>query len=187
MAGIERASLAQRARMRLSSWRIVLGVGFVYVLSQAIIGAILHDVGPLRVLRLQTTLSLQRFEAIFAELRAEHLLDAYARHFDLDFVHPVWYAISLAALLAKALDANELPVRWSGVVFLPFAAGAFDLVENVVHVHYLTTGATTAWLVLVGGLAAISKWALVALSWVIAAALGIAARLRVRAPEGVTP
>ncbi|MFW6066908.1 MAG: hypothetical protein ACOC97_01110 [Myxococcota bacterium] len=174
-------SLGARARARLASWRVVGVFGGIYLVSQAALGAILQEVGSAEVLQLQTTLSPETFAAILEQWRDAGLLDTYASHYYLDFVHPVWYSALLAALLAKALDANDAPARWNAILAVPFIAGGLDVVENLVHVYYLATGdAPTTGPVVMSGLAANTKWTLAGLSLAAAAALGVRAMERRR-------
>lgn len=167
-----------RLRARLGSWRVAGVFWAIYLVSQGVIGGILDGVGSLRVLRLQTTLSRSRFEAIFAQFRQEHLLETYASHYYLDVVHPLWYGLAIAALLAKALESGSASPRWDGILYLPLVAGLLDLTENAVHIHYLATGSTTDALVVLGGLAAIAKWTLVSVALALAAGLFLRAYKR---------
>lgn len=159
-------------RARWSGVRAVVALGALYAVSQAAIAALLHPIEPLAVLRLQTTLSAERVAAILAGWRDAGLLGAWARHFWLDFLHPFVYTAFLVALLARGLEARGLPRRWDALLLLPIAAAAFDLVENVLHVSFLSAPAAIAapWVALAGA-AAIAKWALAAASLVAAAAL----------------
>jgi hypothetical protein len=155
--------------------RAVVAFGALYALTQAGIGALLHPIGPLAVLELQTTLSAERFAAILDGWRDAGLLGTYARHYLLDFVHPAVYAGFLVALLARALEARGFPSRCDAVLLLPIAAAGLDLVENAFHVVFLLEPAAVAapWVALAGG-AAIAKWVLVALT--LACVMVLAAR-----------
>lgn len=162
-----------RLRGVLSSWNLILIFGVIYVLSQATLYFILQPMGSAQVFRLQTTLSPETFSAILEQWREADLLGRYAMHYYFDFVHPLWYALFLSAMLAVALDANDVAAGWNAVLWVPFLAGALDLVENLVHVYYLTGGHPPTILpVMIGGLAAIAKWTLVGVLSVAVIVLG---------------
>lgn len=156
------------------SRRVIVGFGAVYLLSQSIIARILEPLNPLDVLRVQTTLSPEVVEATFAHWRATGVFPNYPLHFYFDFPHPLLYAMFLSALLANGLNRRRLSQGWNVVLLLPFAAALCDLFENLSHVAFLSDAAniTPLW-VAASGLAAISKWLLVAIS--IGLSLGLAA------------
>lgn len=164
-------------RRRTASVRVVAVSGCVYLVSQLIIGHILDPLGPLDVLRAQTTLDPSVVVAIFARWREQHLMDAYVRHYFLDFVHPALYAVLLGSSLALLLDRNRLSDAWNVVLLLPILAALCDLVENVSHVAFLADGAnmTPTWVV-ASGLAAIAKWVLAGGSIASIALLALRAR-----------
>ncbi len=164
-------------RRRTASARVVAISGGVYLVSQLIIGHILDPLGPLDVLRAETTLEPSVVAGIFARWRAEHLMDAYVRHYLLDFVHPALYALFLGASLSLLLDRNRLSSAWDVVLLVPIVAALCDLVENVSHVAFLTDDAnvTAAW-VTVSAIAAITKWLLAGASIALIAVLALRAR-----------
>lgn len=164
-------------RRRTASARVVTLSGCVYLVSQLIIAHILDPLGPLEVLRAQTTLDPSVVETIFARWRAEHLMDAYVRHYFLDFVHPALYAVFLGSSLSLLLDRNRLPDAWNVLLLMPIVAALCDLVENLSHVAFLADGAnlTPAWVV-ISGVAAITKWLLAAGSLASIALLALRAR-----------
>jgi hypothetical protein len=144
---------------RLGDTRLILALGAAYLVSQATIASILHDLDPVVVLRLQTTLSVEVFTSILDRWRAAGLLPTYWRHYWLDFPHPFLYGTLLAAALARAFDANGLDARFDRLLLVPFVAGALDLVENLCHVAMLLdTRLVTAPMVVASGLAANLKW-----------------------------
>lgn len=164
-------------RRRTASGRCVVLSGVMYLVSQLVIGRILDPLGPLDVLRAQTTLDPSVVAAIFARWREQHLMDAYVRHYFLDFVHPALYALFLGSSLSLLLDRNRLSPAWNAILLLPIVAALCDLIENVSHVAFLVDGAnlTPAW-VAVSGLAAITKWLLAAGSLASIALLALRAR-----------
>ena len=131
-------SALHRLRQRLGRRQVVLGFGSAYLLSQIVLAILLHPLGSSRVLRLQTTLSATEFLDIVGMWQAQGLLPIYLRHYLLDFVHPLWYAVALSALLALVFDANRVPGQYNCLLLTPFVAGTLDLFENVCHLVFLS-------------------------------------------------
>ncbi len=165
-------------RRAAASPRIVVCFGVAYAVSQILIARILHPLDPRDVLRVQTTLGAPVVRDILAHWRADGLIDAWVRHFSLDFAHPALYAMFLGASLAWLLDRNRLSSAWDVVLVLPIAAALCDLAENASHVAFLVDDAnvTTAW-VAVSGAAAIAKWLLAGSSIVLIVILALRTRL----------
>ena len=177
-------------RRRLAAWPVIAGFGAVYFASQALIGVVVEPLGS-DMLRVQTSLSAETVRAIFDRWEATGLLGAYLAHYRYDMIHPLWYGVFLAALLARGFEANQVDPRRNLLLLLPFVAAACDLVENVFHLGFaanrdLITPAT----VLVANGAALTKWAIAAGCLVAAAGLAVggirrqrasATRLRMRA------
>lgn len=167
--------LASRMRRKLDSWRVIVIFGIVYAISQAMIIRIVRPLGS-DVLKIQTTLSSATFIRILHEWRAAGLVPVYMHHFDFDFVHPLWYGLLLAALLAKTFNANRVPARFDALLFVPFVAAALDLVENVFHVAFIThESLIRPGLVVMSGIASNTKWALAGLCVLAVIALAIRA------------
>jgi len=168
-----------RLREGLRSWRVIWLSGAVYLASQIAIASILHPLDPLVVLELQTSLSSEAVAAILQQWRELELIDGYWRHYWLDFVHPLWYGVFLAALLARGFEANQLAPRYDTLILLPFVAAGFDLLENTLHVVFLLDEASiTPAAVAISGSAAIAKWLLAALCLAAAITLGVRSRTR---------
>lgn len=168
-------------RRRLAAWPVIAGFGAIYFLSQALIGVVVQPLGS-DMLRVQTSLSAETVRAIFARWEAAGLLDAYLAHYRYDMVHPLWYGVFLAALLARGFEANQVDPRRNLLLLLPFVAAACDLLENVLHLGFaanrdLITPAT----VLVANGAALTKWAIAAGCLVAAAGLAVGGIRRQRA------
>ncbi len=154
-----RATLPSSIRASLSNAKLTAALSVAYLLSQAAIGSILHELDPPTVLRLQTTFSVEVFTSILEQWRSAGLIDTYWSHYRLDFPHPILYSALLAALLARAFDANGLGPRYDRLLLVPFIAGALDLVENLSHVIMLGDETRIAQpLVALSGLAANLKW-----------------------------
>jgi len=178
LAGRRGDSLRPMAfRSRLADGRTLAVLGLVYLASQLAIAGILHPLGPGTVLELQTTFSAERFREILEQWRTAGLLDRYRAHYGLDLLHPVLYGALLAALLARGLDAHAAPARWDRLLWLPVAAAACDGIENGLHLWVLADPARIgAALVAASAFAAWLKWALVAVSLVVATALLVRGR-----------
>lgn len=159
-------------RRTLGSTRLLLASAALFVASQVSIIAILQPLGPANVLRAQTTFSKETLLAIVEQWQRQGVLGSYHQHFLLDVIHPLWYALLLAALLARGLDRQGLPERWSTVLLLPFFAGALDLAENALHLLFLSDlGAVTQQLVTLSALAANLKWVSIVVSIALVLAL----------------
>lgn len=165
-------------RKRLDSWPLVGVAGIAYVLSQLYSSALAAPLGP-GVLAVQLTLSASQVRELLDLWEGAGLLGAYAAHLHADLLQPLWYAPLLGALLAKAFNAYRMPARWNAVLLMPFAAGAFDLLENLVHLSFLADreriGMAT---VLFGNGAAILKWGLAIATVSSIAILALKARMR---------
>ena len=163
-------------RTRLDSWPLIILFGVIYFASQVLIGNIVHPLGA-DMLIVQTTLSADQVRGIFAKWESAGLLPVYASHYRYDMIHPLWYGLFLAALLAKGLAANRAGPRLNLLLLVPFVAAGCDVVENLVHLGYIADRATiTPANVLVSNGAALLKWMLAAGSLLAIAALAVRAR-----------
>jgi hypothetical protein len=168
-------SLSQAAswlRGKCGNRRLAIISGLLFVVSQALIAYTIRDLPPEKLIVLQTTFSKMKFLSIIGTWKLAGVLPQFKAHFYFDFFHPVWYGIFLASLIALALNANAVARRFDGLMFIPFAAAALDVVENVVHVLFLldirrVTDAT----VFIGASAACLKWALAGAGVLIVAGL----------------
>ncbi len=155
----------EKFRAKAGTWRVIAVSGTVYVISQAIIGSILHVLGPEKVLRMQTSISDTVVRETFAEWRQAGLLGRYASHYWLDFPHGVWYGLFLSSLLTHLFDRNGISERYNFLLAVPFVAAACDIVENLCHLSFLANEANiTPALVAVSGTSSILKWSLAGLS-----------------------
>lgn len=160
-----------RFRARFGTTRIILLFGGIYAVSQAIIGVILKDLDPIAFIRAQTTFSKAVLLALLHQWQDAGLMGNYHLHFYFDFLHPVWYAIFLSALMAGAMNLNDTPQRFNFLLALPFIAGLMDLVENIFHVMFISDfNGITQPMVFFSALAANVKWGLAGLSLILALA-----------------
>lgn len=166
------SSMLSRARAVLGRRRPILIFGAIYLVSQVTIIRILDPLGTDTVLRLQTTFSPETFASIKAAWVEAGLIDSYWRHFLFDFVHPVWYALFLASLLAGGLNFARASARFDGVMLVPVVAGACDFVENSMHVWFLLDPTMVAdpWVAISGTFTNV-KWLLFLPTFFAAAAL----------------
>ncbi len=77
---------AEKYIMEKSDSSFLIGLfAFIYFTSQIIIGSILHKVGTLDALTLQTTLCSEKFKAIVLEWMTSGRIGFYYQHFYLDY------------------------------------------------------------------------------------------------------
>lgn len=125
-------------RNRLSSKKILLIFGVIFILSQAIIGYITTPLGTDKVLEVQTTFSAATFQQIIQDWRETDVIGLYFQHYIFDlFLHPIWYSIFLGAALALAMNYAKISAKYNWVILLPFIAGLGDVVENIAHLMML--------------------------------------------------
>jgi hypothetical protein len=157
--------MTENIRSKLGATRIVIIFGIIYFISQTIIGLILHDLNPWLFVKAQTTFSKDVYLALLNQWEQTGLMSNYWHHFYLDFFHPIWYAVFLSALMAKAMTLNELSGRHNWLLLLPFVAGLMDLVENCFHVIFISdVHAITLQKIFISALAANIKWGLAGIS-----------------------
>lgn len=155
----------------------MLSCSLIYLVSQAVIGAILHPLGAVNVIRAQTTLSAETWLSFARAWESAGLLYRYRAHFLVDFIHPLWYALALAAAIAWGLQRNGAPAAWDRSLLLPVVAAVMDVVENVCHLVFLSDlDAVSRSLVVVSATASNTKWVLAAASVVLASVLALRAR-----------
>lgn len=155
-------------RRRFGTKKAVLILGSIYLVSQIIIGSIIHEMGSLEFLKAQTTFSKTTYVEQVMEWKERELMGNYRRHFYFDFLHPIWYALFLSAFMAAGFNRNGLSSKTDWLLCLPFTAGAMDLVENCFHVRFVSDVDTiSSWMIAVSASAANIKWALLGASIVI--------------------
>jgi hypothetical protein len=131
----------------------------IYFTSQIVIGSILHQIGPLNVLTLQTTLSSDTFKAIASGWIASGQIGSYYKHFYFDNFHPIWYSIFLSLLIARTFKINNINPKFNFIILTPFVAAICDLFENMMHLYFLADlNRATPTLVAISGLATNTKW-----------------------------
>ena len=131
----------------------------IYLTSQMIIGSIMHPLGVVDALRLQTTLSSDTFKSIASGWMASGQIGIYYRHFYFDNIHPVWYGIFLGLLIARAFKINNINPKFNWIILTPFVAAICDMFENMMHRYFLADlNRATPALVAISGLATNTKW-----------------------------
>lgn len=145
-----------------STFLIVL-FGMIYFVSQIIIGSIIHPLGTLDALRLQTTFSSDTFKSIASAWIASGKVNIYYHHFRFDNFHPIWYSIFLSLLVARSFKINNVNPKFNFIILTPFAAAICDLIENAMHLYFLADlNRATPVLVALSGTATNTKWFLAA-------------------------
>lgn len=143
---------------------LIIIFGILYFASQAIIGSLLHKIGTLNALALQTTFRADKFYEIASAWIKSGEIEMYYRHFYFDNFHPIWYSIFLSLLIARAFRVNDVSPEFNFIVLTPFIAALCDYFENMMHLYMLAdlTRATPL-MVALSGLATNTKWILAAL------------------------
>jgi len=91
--------------------RYLVVFGALFVLSQALIIWLLGDVG-LQLLALQTTFTKAGFTSIVSAWGPAEF-EKLRVHYRFDSLHPLWYALFLAALLARLFNATNIPKQYN--------------------------------------------------------------------------
>lgn len=143
---------------------LIVLFGIIYFTSQTIIGVILHKLGPLNALTLQTTLDSEKFKTIVTGWMSSGQIASYYRHFLFDNFHPIWYSIFLSLLIARMFKVNNVNPECNFIILTPYVAAICDFFENAMHLYFLEdlSRATPA-LVTISGLATDTKWLLAGL------------------------
>ena len=150
----------EKLREKMDSTRIIIITGALYLISQAAIGMILQPVGIGPFMRLQTSLSEDAVSSIINEWYQADIARFYLQHFYLDFLHPLWYSLFLVSCMSKIFNIQSLPGKWNYLLLLPFIAGIFDLIENILHLLFFSNRENiTPFLACLSGTASIAKWA----------------------------
>ncbi len=152
--------------------RVAVISGILFVLSQAAIYLVIRDLPPGKLVVLQTTFSLEKFLSIIGSWKFFGVFSHFKAHFFFDFLHPVWYSVFLASLLAVSFNINNLSEKYNGLLLIPFVAGVLDLVENMVHLVIISdirTISTTK--IYISALAANIKWLLAGIGVLMVAGL----------------
>jgi len=138
---------------------LIIIFGIIYFTSQFIIGSIVHPLGLGNFLALQTTLSSDTFKDIASGWIASGQIAIYYKHFYFDNFHPIWYSIFLSLLIARTFKINSVNPKFNIFILTPFIAGICDLIENTMHLYFLSDlrRATPA-LVVLSGVATNVKW-----------------------------
>lgn len=142
--------------------RLALVSGILYAASQFGINTVLAPLGLGRVVAFQLTFCRSGIEEIIRSWGPDGL-KIFKTHFYLDFSHPVIYAIFLFSLLRlfqiKLSGSDDGPVP--NYLYLPFAAMAMDLIENVLELLVINSPAIVPEAVIfTAGVVSSLKWAL---------------------------
>ena len=138
---------------------LIIIFGIINFTSQFIIGSIIQTLGVGNVLAIQITMSSDTFKEIASDWIASGQIAIYYKHFYFDNFHPIWYSIFLSLLIARTFKINGVSPSFNFIILTPFIAGACDLIENAMHLYFLSDlrRATPA-LVALSGTATNTKW-----------------------------
>ena len=138
---------------------LIIIFGIIYFTSQFIIGSIIQPLGVGNVLAIQITMSSDTFKEIASDWIASGQIAIYYKHFYFDNFHAIWYSIFLSLLIARTFKINGVSPSFNFIILTPFIAGACDLIENAMHLYFLSDlrRATPA-LVALSGTATNTKW-----------------------------
>ena len=130
--------LLTQLRNQLSNKKLLFFFGFIFVVSQSIIGYITAPLGTAKILEVQTTFSPTNFQQIIQDWREADVLYLYFRHYIFDlFLHPIWYSVFLAVALALSMNYAKIGTKYNWVLLLPFIGGIGDVFENISHLAIL--------------------------------------------------
>ena len=152
-------SRAENFISKKSDSNILIAIfGILYFASQLKIASIVYPLG-IDILRIQTTLSSDTFKEIASSWIASGQIGIYYKHFNFDNFHPIWYSIFLSLLIARTFKINHINPKFNFIILTPFIAGICDLIENMMHLYFLSDlrRATPA-LVALSGTATNTKW-----------------------------
>ncbi len=156
-----------KLRAKTAHWLVILIIGVVWLILQLYLTRMLSGLGMSKVVRLQTTLSMDVFTDILKIWDDQGLLNLYYRHFYFDFIYPVVYSLLIVALLSKLFDLNNLKAGFNYLLLLPLTAAVFDLIENSSHLMILSNFSKTKSIVLFSGIVSNMKWVLIFISLLI--------------------
>ncbi len=157
--------LLEKIRTACDSKCVLIVSAFLYLCSQLAIGAILKPLRIDRVMRLQTTLSAEVMASVLNGWRDAGLMDAYVRHFYVDFFHPLLYATVLIAFMSRLLNEGNFSQKWNILLLAPAVAGAMDIIENILQVMFVVNPLSlTSATAFASGAATLIKWGLAFLS-----------------------
>ena len=138
LAGPARPKNKKTLRENLNSPALIIISGALYILSQALMFYILHPIGSGNVLKLQVCFSDELVRETIEAWKNEGILVNYQRHFIPDFLHPLWYGVFLASLMAW-LFAKRGAAGYLDLFFIfPLSAALLDILENVCHLFFIT-------------------------------------------------
>ncbi len=153
-----------KARELLAHKGLLALFGSIYLVSQVVIAILVHPLGTQQMVSLQLSgFSAAEYARVFAAWEAKGSMGFYRAHLVFDDLHWIWYAITLSACLALALDTARLPSRWNVVLLFPPLAGIQDCIENGLQHVFLSQPGYVALinpLPAISTAASIGKWIL---------------------------
>lgn len=122
----------------MSKTSILISTGLVFLVSQIVILKILVKINLKEVILLQTTFSDITFSNIITKWKESGSIDYYFSHYYFDFIHPVFYSLFLLAIMSKVLNNKINMEKYVFIIYFPFVAGLFDIIENILHLYMIT-------------------------------------------------
>lgn len=155
--------LANLRRWFNAPWIFVV-TGCLYLLSQAALGAIFDRIGTAELFNMQVSFfSAEQYLQFFSQLNDQRLLDVYASHLHLDYLHPLWYALFATSVLAVLMERLQLSSKANVMLALPWLAAGCDAIENrIQQIFLLGDEHITDTLATLTTTASIAKWTIVA-------------------------
>ena len=165
-------------RSKFQSLRSVVILGILYAITQSIVVMMVKPLGIQTFLHLQVGFSRGFYLATFNLWKAQGLFPFYRLHLYPDLVHPAFYALFFASLMAYFLRSEPEAQRFEWILIFPLTAGLSDYLENAVQFFFLSGDShITDVLVWVSSLASVVKWSFMGLSLVLILLLGIRRRM----------
>lgn len=144
-------------------WLVMLFAG-IYIVSQAIIIVLLEQVGSDQAAKLQLFgFTADYYLETFNSWESAGTMAFYKAHLFIDAVHPIWYTLTLSALLALSMNGKELDHKHNRLLVLPMLVGLCDTLENSIQLVFLSDPSYVTVvdpLPLISTLLSLTKWTL---------------------------
>lgn len=121
---------------------------------------ILAKINLKEVITLQTTFSNLTFSSFITKWKTNGSIDYYFLHYYFDFIHPFFYSLFLFVFMSKVLNKKLNIKKCVFVIYLPFVAGLFDIIENLLHLHMITNNIYPKEIVIMSAIFTNLKWLL---------------------------
>ncbi len=174
-------SFLDQVRRWLANPMFVFFFGSVCFVSQLALYAIVKDIGAGEIIKLQLAgFKASYYLAVFADWKANGLMDNYAAHFLFDDIHWLWYTLFLTGLLSCLMEKCNTDNEFNFILLLPLAAGLCDAFENTMqHIFLMPENYPMLYdpLPMLSTFASLGKWLLILFVLVLVFVLMIRARV----------